>query len=71
VGVEIPCTCGSFLGIHCGGRKNSGILTGNCLSNYAYECRATSNQAIVKMLCGSCAEGSKPGTDYCAVDLVP
>jgi hypothetical protein len=55
------------LGVHCGIRKNNGYLSGNCTDDHLYYCHDINVKAYLKGICSWCAEGSKPGIDYCAI----
>ena len=66
------CTCGKWVGVHCGDRRNNAddgsvILKGGCESNIIYQCPAADIPAQEKGFCSICAKGAYVGTDYCAI----
>jgi hypothetical protein len=63
--------CGNYMGVHCGSRANdctsNAYLKGNCSSTILYQCPAANVPAQEKGYCSYCANGDKPGIDYCAI----
>jgi len=69
INAQSQCTCGNYIGVHCGERSTDGSnnLKGTCNPDIIYQCSAANIPATEKGYCSYCAKSEKAGTDYCAI----
>jgi hypothetical protein len=64
--IKAQCTCGPYMGIHCGYRIKEGLLKGSCNNDTIYYCAAANIPAQEKTTCNFCYRGEKLGLDICS-----